>query len=87
MKAKSIGNYFDVRQFTTIGVKSNERCNELPMIGDNVFVGSNSVIIGDIKIGNNAIIGAGAVVINDIPDNCIAVGNPARVLAHKVNMK
>lgn len=32
------------------------------------------------KIGNNVIIGAGAVVVKDIPDNSVAVGNPARVI-------
>jgi acetyltransferase-like isoleucine patch superfamily enzyme len=37
-------------------------------------------IIGDVTIGDNVIIGAGSVVVKDIPSNCIAVGNPARVV-------
>ena len=81
--AKHIGNYLDVRQFTTFGVKSNNKADELPTIGDNVFIGANAVIIGNIHIGNNAVIGAGSVVIKDVPDNCIAVGNPARILNKK----
>jgi len=49
-------------------------------IGDNVFVGSNSTILYDVKIGNNVIIGAGSVVNHDIPDNSVAAGVPARVI-------
>ncbi len=78
--AKHIGNYLDVRQFTTFGVKSNNKADELPTIGDHVFIGANAVIIGNIRIGDNVMIGAGSVVIKDIPDNCIAVGNPARII-------
>ena len=50
------------------------------MIGDNVTLGVNVTIIGGITIGNNVIIGAGSVVVKDIPDNSVAVGNPARVI-------
>lgn len=50
------------------------------MIGDNVFVGANVVIIGDVHIGDNCIIGAGAVVVKSIPDNSIVVGNPAHII-------
>lgn len=38
------------------------------------------IIIAGVTIGENAIVGAGSVVTNDIPDNCVAVGNPARVI-------
>lgn len=78
--AKSIGRNFSCRQCTTIGNKIDGRNDLVPTIGDNVTIGANVVIIGDIKIGNNVVIGAGSVVVKDIPDNCIAVGNPARVI-------
>ena len=42
--------------------------------------GTNSVVIGKIKIGNNVKIGAGSVVCKDIPDNATVVGNPAKIL-------
>ena len=48
-------------------------------IGDNVWIGGNTVILPGVHIGNNAVIGAGSVVTKDIPDWCIAVGNPCRV--------
>ena len=47
-------------------------------IGSNVFVGTNTVILGGVTIGSNVIIGAGSVVNRDIPDNCVAVGSPCR---------
>ena len=49
-------------------------------IGDNVWLGGNTVINPGVTIGNNVVIGAGSVVTKDIPDNVIAVGNPCRVL-------
>ena len=49
-------------------------------IGNNVFVGANSTILPGVIIGNNTIIGAGSIVTKDIPENSIAVGNPAKVV-------
>lgn len=49
------------------------------MIGNNVELGANVVIIGDITIGNNVTIGAGSVVLDSIPDNALVVGEKARV--------
>jgi len=49
-------------------------------IGDNVWIGGNSVICPGVHIGDNVVIGAGSVVTKDIPDHVIAVGNPCRVL-------
>lgn len=49
-------------------------------VGEGAHVGTGAIIIPGKKIGSNAIIGAGAVVIEDIPDNVVAVGNPARII-------
>ena len=49
-------------------------------IGNNVFIGSNTIVLYDVKIGSNVIIGAGSLVNKDIPDNSVAVGAPARVI-------
>jgi acetyltransferase-like isoleucine patch superfamily enzyme len=49
-------------------------------IGDNVFIGMHSTILKGVSIGNNVIIGANSLVTHDIPDNCVAAGNPARVI-------
>lgn len=50
------------------------------VIGDNVFIGVNSVILMGAHIGSDVIIGAGSVVSGHIPDRCVAAGNPARVI-------
>lgn len=49
-------------------------------IGDNVFIGSKTIILPGVKLGSNVVIGAGSVVTKDIPDNSVAAGNPARVI-------
>ena len=78
--AKSIGINFSCRNCTTIGNKNDFRDEERPTIGDNVTIGANVVIIGEINIGSNVVIGAGSVVIKDVPDNCVVAGNPARII-------
>ena len=49
-------------------------------IGNDCWIGGSVVIIGPCRIGDGVTIGAGSVVTRDIPDRCIAVGNPARVI-------
>lgn len=50
------------------------------VLEENVFVGTNAVILKGVRIGKNTIIGAGSVVTHDIPANSVAVGNPCRVI-------
>ena len=50
-------------------------------IGDNVFIGAESVVLPGVNIGSNVIIGANSTVTHDIPENSIAVGSPARVIS------
>lgn len=49
-------------------------------IGDNVWIGGNVTICPGVTIGENSVIGAGSVVIHDVPANCVAAGNPAKVI-------
>jgi putative colanic acid biosynthesis acetyltransferase WcaB len=77
-----IGNNCTIRHCTTIGNKqlNNNSFSSCPIIGNNVDIGSNVCIIGPLTIGNNVTIGAGSVIVKSIPDNCIVVGNPGRVI-------
>lgn len=50
------------------------------VIQDGVWIGAKAVILPGVTIGKNAVIGAGSVVNKDIPANCVAVGNPCRVI-------
>jgi serine O-acetyltransferase len=72
---KQTGKNFRVGPGVVIG-----RNGDFPTFGDNVFVAANATVIGDIHVGSNVIIGAGSVVTKDVPDNCVVVGNPARVI-------
>ena len=76
LNAESIGDNFSCLHCCTIGKKNGRR----PRIGNNVSIGCHVVVLGDITIGNNVTIGAGSVVVKDVPDNCVVVGNPARII-------
>ena len=54
------------------------------IIGNNVFIGVNAIIIAGIKINDNVIIAAGSVVTKDVPSYCIIGGNPAKILKENV---
>ena len=85
INAESIGDNFTCYQNVTIGSNKNKR----PVIGNNVTLYTSSIIIGNICIGNNVEIGAGAVITKSVPDNCVVVGNPARITkleGEKVNI-
>lgn len=49
-------------------------------VGDNVWIGAGVHVLPGVTIGSNVVIGAGSVVNKDIPDNCVAAGNPCRVI-------
>lgn len=62
-------------------LRSKQAQYNIPIhIGNNVWIGANSVILPGVNIGDNSVIGAGSVVTRDIPSNVVAVGNPCRVL-------
>jgi putative colanic acid biosynthesis acetyltransferase WcaB len=71
-----------LRHLTTISSKKliDNTFSSSPKIGDNVDIGVNAIIIGQIQVGNNIIIGAGAVVTKNVSDNSVMVGNPAKLL-------
>lgn len=72
-----IGNNVTISQHVTLGGKGGP---SVPVIGNNVFIGAGAVVLGNVRIGDNAKIGANAVVLIDVPENCTAVGVPARII-------
>lgn len=50
------------------------------VIGNNVFIGVNAVILRNVTIGDNSVVGAGAVVSKDVPPATVVAGNPAKVI-------
>jgi len=78
---KIIDNDFHPVEAEVRRATPHEHMNMAPIvIGENVFIGCNALILKGVTIGNNAVIGAGSVVIKDVPANCVAAGNPARVI-------
>lgn len=64
------------RRWTT----NTSEFDEEVIIGRNVWIGMNTIVLKGTRIGDNTIIGAGSVVRGHIPGNCLAAGNPARVI-------
>lgn len=68
----------------TIGHRGGgrQRDNGSPMIGDRVYIGPSSAIVGPVRIGSDAVVGVGAVVIRSVPDRAVVAGNPGRILSY-----
>ncbi len=75
-----IGDDVTIYQGVTLGGTGKDKGKRHPTIGNNVMIGSGAKILGPFKVGNNCNIAAGAVVLEAIPDNCTAVGVPARIV-------
>lgn len=84
IKNAIIGENCVIESNVTIGGRNNNP--DVPVIGDNVFIGTGARILGDVHIGNNVIIGANAVVLHDVPDNCSVAGVPAKILHENINI-
>lgn len=78
----TIGKNCTIFQGVTVGSVRGVK-GGVPSIGDNVVLAAGTKVIGNVHIGNNVMIGAGSVVVTDIPDNAVAVGNPARVINYR----
>lgn len=77
----SIGHDVFIGEFSEIcpNVSISGNCT----IGHHVFIGTGAIVLPKVTVGNNVIIGAGAVVSKSLPDNCVAVGIPAKII--KIN--
>ena len=64
-----IGSHCHISARVGIGEKNGK----YPVIGDNVYIGTGALILGDVKVGNNVTIGTQTLIIKDIPDNSIVV--------------
>jgi acetyltransferase-like isoleucine patch superfamily enzyme len=74
----SIGHHVIVEDYVTFG-PACVICGH-STIGAGSFIGAGSTLLPKVTIGSNSVIGAGAVVTKNVPHNCIAVGNPAKVV-------
>lgn len=79
-----IGNNCNISNGVTIGCEPRGKRKGIPNIGNNVWIGSNAVIVGKIKIEDNVLIAPNAFINMDVPSNSIVFGNPA-VIKHREN--
>ncbi|HBG61910.1 MAG: hypothetical protein A2Y03_09735 [Omnitrophica WOR_2 bacterium GWF2_38_59] len=74
------GDNVVIESGVVIGAARNGLPVEVPVIGNNVFIGAGAKVLGGIKIGNNVKIGANAVVVKDVCDGATVVGIPGRII-------
>lgn len=80
--AESIGTHCTLEHNITIGLglKRGSLKGSLPVIGDNVYVGNNSIIYGSIHVGSGSTIHEQTVLTKNIPENTHVSGNPAKII-------
>lgn len=80
-----VGNNVDCMNGVLLGkIDIGEKAGT-PTIGDYVFLGTNSIVVGNITVGNNVIIAPGAYVNFDVPSNSLVIGNPGEII-RRMNM-
>lgn len=93
-----IGKYCSIGNLCTIGAQHHNidglttwpmtgARNDETVIGNDVWIGCNVVVLAGVRVGDGAVIGAGSVVTRDIPSYAIAYGNPARVKRFRFQTK
>lgn len=83
LNARSIGNDVHIRQDTTLGpVRERDagRPECLPVVDDNVDIGSGACVLGGIHLGKGAFVGANSVVVQEVPPGATVFGVPARII-------
>ena len=77
----TIGSNCNIANGVTIGQENRGKRKGYPTIGDKVWIGTNAVIVGNIKIGNDVLIAPLSYVNFDVPDHSIVIGNPAKIIS------
>lgn len=78
-KRTKIGRNCSVSQNVTIGRKKG-KSDGVPEIGNNVYIGANSVVFGNVVVGDNSIIGPCTLINKSIPPNSVVAGNPFKII-------
>jgi serine O-acetyltransferase len=77
----TIGNDCNINHGVTIGVKYGGKSPGVPVLGDRIFLGPGSVVIGGIRLGNDVAVGANAVVLESVEESGVVAGIPGRVVS------
>lgn len=76
-----VGENVSVAHNVTIGIGLSDGVQAVPSLGRNVWIGSGSILYGNIRIGDGVTINTGTVLSRSVPDGCLVGGNPGRILA------
>lgn len=76
-----LGRNINIHKGVTIGQENRGRRKGVPTLGDLVWIGVNSTIVGNINVGNNVLIAPNSYINFDVPDNSIVIGNPAKIIS------
>ena len=76
-----IGINCNIHKGVTIGQENRGKRLGTPVIGDNVWIGMNATIVGNIKIGNDVLIAPNTYLNCDVPSHSVVLGNPARIIS------
>lgn len=82
-KTAVIGQNVNIHKGCTIGQENRGPRKGSPSIGNQVYLGVNSTVVGDITVGNDVFIAANAFVNRDIPDHSIVIGSPCKIIPSK----
>lgn len=75
-----IGTNVDILNGVLLGQEDRGDNKGNPVIGNDVFIGTNAVVVGKVKIGNDVMIAPGAFVNFDVPDHTVVIGNPGKMI-------
>lgn len=76
-----LGNNINIATGVVIGQENRGKRKGTPIIGNECWIASNAVIVGNIKIGNDVLIAPLSYVNFDVPDHSIVIGNPAKIIS------
>ena len=76
-----LGKNINIATGVTIGMENRGKRKGVPHIGDNCWIGTNAVIVGNVKIGSDVLIAPLTYVNFDVPDHSIVIGNPGRIIS------
>lgn len=75
-----LGKNVNLGTGVTIGMENRGKRKGAPVISDNCWIGTNAVIVGNVKIGSDVLIAPLTYVNFDVPDHSIVIGNPGRII-------
>ena len=75
-----LGKNVNLGTGVTIGMENRGKRKGAPVISDNCWIGTNAVIVGNVKVGSDVLIAPLTYVNFDVPDHSIVIGNPGRII-------